>query len=342
MDVEKDMKKFLSKTIACVCAFACIILAGCQPTLPDEEITVYMPDGAPALALAQLMHEDAEDDGITYRVVDASLIASKVTNKDEEKNADLCIMPVTAAAKLLGSGERYIMLGTVTHGNLFFVAKDKPTVTADNLNTLIGKKVGVLQMASVPGLTLKATLTKHQIPYQVMGNDGGMVEDKVNLFPILDATAVGTVEADYFMIAEPAASAQGKNGYSIAGNIQTLYGGENGYPQAVLVAKREFINKYSSWTKEFAQKIVQASAWLTEASGQTLVAAVNAHMEDKESQTSLKAPLLSQAALRGCGIRFTYAGTDFQEVNAFLTAVLGVDGEATKMPAQEFYWAYTE
>ena len=69
-----------------------------------------MPDGAPALALAKLMYEDEKDDGVTYRVVKSDVIASKVTYTDMQKNADLCIMPITAAAKLLGKGDRYVML----------------------------------------------------------------------------------------------------------------------------------------------------------------------------------------------------------------------------------------
>ncbi len=303
-------------------------------------MTVYMPDGAPALALAKLMHEDSEEDGVTYRVVKADLIASKVTNQDEAKNADLCIMPVTAAAKLLGTGEKYTLLGTVTHGNLYLVAKDQPAITADNLSSLIGKKVGVLQMDSVPGLTFRAMLNKHGIPWVKLENEGGMSEDKVNLAAISDANAVGTLDADYFMIAEPAASAQAKKGYSVVGDVQTLYGGENGYPQAVLVAKNSFVTEYEDWTKTFVEKVKAGEEWLTETDGETLVNTITAHLEDSGMQTFLKAPLLSKTALEGCGIRFTYAAHDFEEINAFLTAMLVVNDKATAMPLDKFYWNY--
>ena len=78
---------------------------GCKEE-KNTDVTVYMPDGAPALALAGLMAEDTEEDGVSYKVVPATAIASKVTYKEEEKNADLCVMPVTAASKLLGKGEK--------------------------------------------------------------------------------------------------------------------------------------------------------------------------------------------------------------------------------------------
>ena len=62
-------------------------------------------------------------------------------------------------------------------------------------------------------------------------------DEKVYLRAITGADAVGVIDADYFLLAEPAVTAQSKKGYSIAADLQSLYGGENGYPQAVLVAK---------------------------------------------------------------------------------------------------------
>ena len=307
-----------------------------------NEIVVYMPDGAPALALAQLMAEDTADDGVTYNVVPATMIASKVTNKDGAKNADLCVMPLTAASKLLGTGSEYTMLGAVTHGNLYLIAKDGAEYTAENLSTLVGKTVGVLQINEVPGLTFKAVLNKYEIAWQEVTNDGAKAEDKVNLLAITGADAVGTVEADCFMIAEPAATAQAKKGYSIVGSLQTLYGGENGYPQAVLVAKNELLTTRAEWAQEFVSKVEGAALWLNTASGEEIVAAVSAHMEDKATSTSLKAPLLTSAVLGRCGIYFTYASACSAEVEGFLNAMIAVNSKAAAIPAQAFYWSYTK
>ena len=316
---------------------------GCNGGKIDEgEVVVYMPDGAPALALAGLMAEDTATDGVTYNVGPATAIASKVTYKDEAQNADLCVMPVTAASKLLGNGERYVMLGAVTHGNLYLIASEEVEYTADNLSSLIGKKVGVLQINEVPGLTLKATLNKYDIPWQELTNDGTMSADKVNLVAITGADAVGTVEADCFMIAEPAASAQAKKGYSIVGDLQNLYGGENGYPQAVLVAKKSLVEERGDWTKSFVSKVEGAATWLTTASGEDIVAAVSAHMEDEGAVTSLKAPLLSSAVLGRCGIYFTYAANCKAEVEGFLNGMLAVNDKSAAIPAQQFYWEYTK
>ena len=316
-------------------------LAGCnRDDIPAEEITVYMPDGAPALAFAGLMHEDKADDGVTYRVVDAAQIAATTTNKDKEKNADLCVMPVNAAAKLHGESGVYTMLGALTHGNLYMIAKSDTAYTAENLSDLVGKKVGVLQINNVPGLTFKAVLNKHGVAWQELTSTGSVATDKVNLIALTDASAVMSVDADCFVIAEPAATAQGRNGFSIVGDLQTLYGGENGYPQAVLLAKTELIETRETWVKEFVQKVVVSANWLTGASGNEIVSAVNAHMADSGMETSLKAPLLTSEVLGRCGVRFAYAPQITAETQAFLGDLITVNAQATKLPTAAFFWAY--
>ena len=136
------MKKII---IALMCAAAfCLSALGLSAcgNKTNGSITVYAPDGAPALALARLMSGETDFvERVSYKIVSSEEISSSVTYNDESKNADMCILPVNTASKLVGNGQRYKMLGTVTHGNLYIVAgKDKPTVTADNAaSTQIGR-----------------------------------------------------------------------------------------------------------------------------------------------------------------------------------------------------------
>ena len=69
------------------------------------------------------------------------------------------------------------------------------------------------------------------------GNDG--VAEDTRLMAV-EATAVGTLDmCDYFVAAEPAASTRANaTGLNFVGDLQELYGSENGYPQAVIVAKK--------------------------------------------------------------------------------------------------------
>ncbi len=330
--------KFLRKIAAACFAVVCCAFSfvGCEKK--EGDLTVYAPDGAPALALAKLMAEDTKEDGVTYRVVAPSLIASKVTYKKSGKNADFCVLPLTAASKLLGSGEEYLLLGVVTHGNLYIVAKEgTPTIT--DFSGLEGKEMGVLQMNEVPGLTLQVTLNKWNIPYAVVKNDGETAAEKLNLRAISGADAVGVTAAEYFLLAEPAATAQTKKGYRIVGDLQALYG-EGGYPQAVLVGKRSVVEKKSAWTAEFLRKIADGEAYLQTAGGEALVKTISAHREDEGYETSLKAPLLSQEVLSRCGIYFTSATDSRAEIEDFIFELKKVNEKAAATPSEKFYWSY--
>ena len=134
------------------------------------EVSIYAPDGAPALALAKLMAEENQfgQISVSYNVVPSSNIQAYVTGEDPA--ADICILPLNAASKLLGDGSTYRMLGTVTNGNLYILSKDGVSVTSENIREeLNGKTIGVIQLNNVPGLTLKIILEKYDIDYEVIG-----------------------------------------------------------------------------------------------------------------------------------------------------------------------------
>ena len=136
-------------------------------SFPQTELTapaqIYMPDGAPALSMAQFMSENRAD--CAFHVVDASTIVTYVTGANPK--ADLCVLPLNAASKLLGTGEVYTMLGTVTHGNLYLLSTDPtPLETAEGMNGLANKRIGTIQIENVPGLTLKLILKKYGLAYE--------------------------------------------------------------------------------------------------------------------------------------------------------------------------------
>lgn len=130
----------------------------------EREIKVYAPDGAPALALANLLGpQDIAGVTVKYEIVDAQKIATFVSANNPA--ADVCVLPVNLAVKLLGSGEKYKLLATLTHGNLFIMSKSGEEITENNIKSLGGKTVGVVNLAAVPGLTFKLILKKYGVEY---------------------------------------------------------------------------------------------------------------------------------------------------------------------------------
>ncbi|MDE7453755.1 MAG: hypothetical protein K2N22_05035 [Clostridia bacterium] len=139
---------------------------GCDEALYNGNVSVYAPDGAPALGIANLLAgAEVPNDGsdVKYEVVNASLIQNFVTGANPK--ADICVLPVNLAVKLLDNGEKYKLVATLTHGNLYLLSKDGTEITAKNIGKLRGKTVGVVNLAAVPGLTFKVILENHGIDY---------------------------------------------------------------------------------------------------------------------------------------------------------------------------------
>ena len=325
------MKKVIAVILAALGALTAF--SGCNK--PQEEIVVCMPDGAPALAMAKLMKEDTEDDGVTYKVVKSDLIGAQVSFNDSSKNADVCVIPLTAAAKLLGSGEEYVMLGAVTHGNLYVISEDSTPLT--DLSVLEDKKIGVLQMNNVPGLVFKTVLNQAGVEWYESAKDSET--DGACLYAISGADEVMKGgEYDYYVLAEPAVSVQvNKKGFHIVGDLQAMYGGEKGYPQAALVAKKTLVENNGEWVDGFISDVQEAAAWLKTASGADIVGAVAAHMADSSMETSLKAPLLTADVLSRCGVRFVASKDCKADSIALLQAFLEINPMVTAIPQDKFF-----
>ena len=336
------MKKFLATAIALTIGAAACVFTACAGENDDGTYTVYAPDGAPALALANAVNED--DDRYDFRIVASNAITAQV--QGEEPAADFCILPVNVAAKLLGKGETYQMLGTVTNGNMYLLTTgDNPEITTDNLSTLVGKTVGVVQLNNVPGLTFQAVLSRNDIDYQILGNDVEAASDKVNLQAFADASTVTPASGcDYYLCPEPAATgkingtASSANPFKLAGSLQTLYDGENGYPQAVLVAKTSVIEEAKSVVDTFITYMEGSADFLASASAADVVAL----LEDcyTEGMTpSLNANNLNATVIANCSVYFTAAQDCKSRVNAFLAELIDLNAEFTSAVSDSFYYA---
>ncbi len=323
---------------------AALGLAACkQDADTAKTYSVYAPDGAPALALVNAIEDKAEK--FEYHVVDSSTIQTYVTG--EEPAADFCILPVNAASKILGTGTVYQMLGTVTNGNLFFLsAEDNEDLTQDNLSTLVGKSVGVVQLPNVPGLTLQAVLNKYGIDYQIVENGGEKAEDKVNLIAFDPANVTPAGGCDYYLCPEPAAStkikgtASAAKPFRMAGDLQELYGGEEGYPQAVLVAKKTVLEGDKTdkdVVKTMLSYMEDGNAYLKTVTPETVLSALDG-VRTEGLSASFNANNLTSEVIANCSVRFTTASACKERVNSFLEELIAVNESAAKAVSDAFFY----
>ena len=349
------MKKLFMGTMALAMSAATLVaFAACTPEnddtgddgAPDPPVyTVYAPDGAPALALANAI--DKTEETFEYHIVASSTIAAQVTGSDPA--ADFCVLPVNAAAKLLGTGETYKLLGTVTNGNMYFLTTgDNAPVTKESLSSLTGKTVGVVQLSNVPGLTFQAALKAAGVSYQTLTSETQPASDKVNLKPIQDASSGVTPAGgcDYYLCPEPAASAKVKGTASSpdplkpAGSLQAIYGEGEGYPQAVLVAKTSVIGH--SYGAAMAEDMIGYMEGSAQFLANTPAADVVALLDGKYTEgmtPSLNANNLTDEVIANCSVRFTPAQDCKTAVNAFLAELIAIDPAFTSAVADAFYYA---
>ncbi len=338
------MKKWIAGIMsAIVCSAA--IFGGAACGKDKNAYSVYAPDGAPALALAHAISK--QDSAFEYRVIDAQTVAAQVTGANPA--ADFCVLPLNAASKLLGTGESYSMLGTVTNGNLYFLTVgENDLIDRENVeNVLLGKKVGVVQLANVPGLTLQTVLADRGIPYRIMPNvNEEAVAESVNLVNLgTDAANVTPVYGcDYYLCPEPAAStkikgtANSPKPFVFAGDLQKLYGSGNGYPQAVLVAKNSVIRRDRSAVTRLISYFQGSAEFLKTVQPEQILSL----LADKRTAgltPSFDAKNLTSEVIVNCSVRFTAAQDCKQAVNSFLAKLIAVNPASAAAVSEAFFFA---
>ena len=310
---------------------------GTQQTV---EADVYVPDGAPALALAELMSEEMQFGGkVEYNVVNASTIQAYVTSNDGDPQAELAVLPVNLAAKLLGTGERYQMLGAVTHGNLYILGKTEGSITSENLHEAFeGKKVGCLQLNNFVGYVLRTVLSNADIKFDIRQDKGETndTKDTAYLYDVTGEEITPAAKFDLMIAAEPAVTRKtSKTSLKVVGDLQALYG-TDGYPQAVLVAKSSLIETNPGFIADFIEAVDASADWLKTASAKDIYDAVAEHLGGATptfSEEDLTADVIGR-----CAVRYEPAQDIKARVTTFLSE-LSEAAEQTFTMADAFFYA---
>ena len=129
------------------------------------------------------------------------------------------------------------------------------------------------------------------------------------------------------------------NAFRMAGDLQELYGGENGYPQAVLVAKTSVLETASAAVETITSYMEGSAEYLAQASAQTVVDLL-ADYYTEGMTPSLNAKNLTAEVIANCSVKYYSAAeeTTRTRVNNYLAELIAVDSTAAKAVSDAFYY----
>lgn len=127
----------------------------------DTTVDIYLPDGTPALAVANVFTEGVELAGYTvnFHIVAAGQIG---TIFNTQKDADLAIMPTIGAATVFSKGSDIQLVSTHVFGNLYIAAVNSEV---KSLSDLKGKTVNTTAATTIQ--LLQYLLKQNGIDYTV-------------------------------------------------------------------------------------------------------------------------------------------------------------------------------
>ena len=226
------MKKMLKAIMAVfmVAALVAVFAVGLAACNDDKDVApdtlqLYVPDGAPALAVAKFI---AEKDTLTvagYKIAVNIVPANQIAAHMAKADGDIVIMPANAGMNLISKGAGYEFVCSNTRGILYMLSLEQGTVTPADL---AGKKVGCIGEGAVPEYALMTVL------------EANGVADDVDVRFFADGAAVqaalkaGTI--DFGIVGEPAATAGASKGFFTVMDMQTEFNeatdSESGFPMS--------------------------------------------------------------------------------------------------------------
>ena len=225
------MKKLLLTLLVLLSLFT---IVGCKKEKeeePLEKISVIMPTGTPALALANYVKEAKnKDEADVSLVAGADLLKSAFINKDK----DVIVAPVNLGAMMYNNYEAYVLYKTFVWGNLYLASKNELT----SINDLNEKTLVVFGQNSTPDIVFKAIMQN----YEGVNVTVEYVDDVATA-----NTMLATGKAEYIVSAEPALTKikakLGLNVIDLQDEWKKISGSES-YPQAaIFVLKDKLENK---------------------------------------------------------------------------------------------------
>lgn len=327
------MKKFLSIFLAIFLLFVfAFALSGCKKTEEKSALTVYAPDGAPALSIAKFI-DSKENFGINAELSYNVVSADKIGGVMQQGTGDIIIMPVNASSKLYKANaeNHYKMVSVVTHGNLYIVCNEEISIT-----DLKGKKMGVIGQGLVPDLTLKAVLSKNGITVTTEDSVG---EDQVGVKYYKEASELLPLlkkgQLEIGLLPEPACTnlkkiASDKTWFTL--DLQNLYNAQTkSYPQAVMMIKESVLTKFPGLVDSIKEKFDDGVSWTKE----NVESAVNgiSSVLTQGVTPSLTAKNINANVIDNCKIHWQDSLDAKESVKNYLSDIIAIGSELQNKPA---------
>lgn len=296
--------------------FLGIVLFSCKQEDKIKEINIYMPDGTPALALANVMDQgfQYEEINANFHIVQASEIAARVS----QDSCDMAIMPTTSAANIFTSGVELKLASVNVFGNLYITG----THEVESLEELKGKRI--LTTGATTLQMVEYILKNNQIPYE---EAGAAIEGKVALTVLNDASeiipllkqAVMKKTELYGVLGEPQVTkAQSViSELKIAVDLQKEYKtitGFDGYPQACLIVKNNLLLQNKAWVEKFLSTIEDNEDYLKNNT-------TNLPEVFKKYESNLANMNFTTDTIKRCNIRLEYSLAVKNSVIAYIKAL---------------------
>lgn len=235
------MKKVLLIAIVIVfcMSFACAFV-GCDN---GEQLQVYVPDGAPLLAIANIV--DSGKIG-SYKANVTVSTGEDITTKCGSGQADIAVLPTNAAVKVCSTRNDYQLFTTNVWGLLYVIGSSN----ISSLDELSGKTVSSIGMGQTGEYLFKRILDVNDVSY----TDKSGVTINYVAEGTTAVTSLMQNKCDFALVGEPLATtainnakSNGKMLYRVF-DLQQLWqdvtkSDKEGYPQASVIVKKSLLRQ---------------------------------------------------------------------------------------------------
>ncbi|MCH5151845.1 MAG: hypothetical protein J1F65_04215 [Clostridiales bacterium] len=309
------MKKYIAILLIVTIAFTCAcVLCACET---GEELTLYVPDGAPALSVAKIINDGkVGNHKVTTTVTKGG---NEIVAKCASGEADMAVLPTNAAVNVMKKNSDYLLFSVNVYGVLYVVGTEQ----ISNLSDLVGQRLYSIGLTNTPELVFKTICDTANVSYVNVDDSTPNSDGAINILYKEEASDVIPFvlnkTAKFALIGEPAVT-QLKN--KAAEKNVTIYdlfdlqqlwqeatgSNELGYPQASLIVKKDLL------TNGFAAKLL-AALQANNQFAKSHLSSLNAIMRGAGSSLDLN---YTEDLLNRCNLTAIPASSAVEDLNKYL------------------------